>query len=119
MIKKILLTLAIILLPIVGSAQAIPTSKFDFDQIAPTLAEAQAYTPKYYPDGATTGIASTITCTGATSPYTCSIPVPAFTPGAHTVQLTVSNAAGESPKSAIFNFTFVVIPSAPANLRIR
>lgn len=95
-------------------------STLAWDQAAANLAEAQAYSFKYYPAGAATGIAlSGVTCSGAAAPFTCSVSYPAFTPGAHTLQLTAGNAAGESPKSAAFSFTFVVIPSAPANIRIQ
>lgn len=100
-------------------AQATSANRLGWDQAAPTLAEANAYTYRQYPDGATTGTVLTgVVCTGTTSPFLCGVPFPAFTPGAHSIQLTAANAAGESLKSLPFNFTFVVIPSVPANLRI-
>lgn len=117
--KRLLIIIGIVLLPILASAQATGTSKLAFDQAAANLAEANSLTYKYYPDGAATGVTTTVTCTGSTSPFVCETPFPAFTPGSHTIQVTASNAAGESLKSAVFNFTFVVIPSAPVNLRIR
>jgi hypothetical protein len=101
-------------------AQAIPTSKLVWDQPAPDLATAQAYSYKYYPDGAATGIviAPPITCALSGPVITCQTAFPAFTPGAHSLTLTATNAAGEGPKSAPLNFTFVVIPAAPVNPRI-
>lgn len=100
--------------------QAAPGKKLAWDQAASSLAEAQAYTYKYYADGATTGVAlSGVTCTGTASPYVCEVAYPAFTPGAHALTLTSSNPAGESGPSASFAFSFVVIPASPANLRIK
>lgn len=93
--------------------------RFTFDQAAPTLADAQAYTYRYYPDNATVGIAFTgVTCSGTTSPFVCSVLIPAFTPGNHSITLTAANIAGESAKSSPFAFVFVVTPSVPVNIRI-
>lgn len=101
--------------PPIGTA----TQRFAWDQEAPTLADAQAYTYKYYPDSSTTGIAFTgVTCSGTASPFTCSAPIPAFTPGNHTITITASNVAGESAKSNPFAFNFVVTPGVPNNIRI-
>lgn len=97
-----------------------PTSLLAWDQVAPDLASAQGYRYTYYPDGAATGtVLAAVTCTGAASPFACTVAFPAFTPGPHTLQLTARNIAGESPQSAALAFTFVVIPTAPQNLRIQ
>lgn len=99
---------------------AIPGQKFEWGQPAPTLADASGYTYKYYPDGATTGVTFTgVTCAGSAAPFTCEVLIPAFTPGNHSITITASNVAGESPKSAPFAFTFVVTPAAPVSIRIK
>lgn len=110
----------------VASAQVPVTTanKIGWDQVAPTLAEAQGYTYKYYPDASTTGVALTsVVCSSITSPtgaiIQCEAPFPAFTPGSHVMALTASNTAGESAKSVPISFAFVIIPSAPINLRIK
>jgi hypothetical protein len=54
-----------------------------------------------------------------TSGFSCSITFPAFTPGAHALSLTASNAAGESAKSAPISFTMVLVPTVPGALRIQ
>lgn len=101
-------------------AQATPTSKWAWTQDAPTLADAQAYTYRYYADGATTGVALTgVTCTGTVSPFACEANIPAFTPGNHVATLTAGNIAGESAKSSPLNFVFVVTPASPSNFRIK
>ena len=101
------------------AAQAVPTSHLTWDQAAPDLATAQAYVYAYYPDGAVTSTPlANVVCSGAASPFTCTVGFPAFTPGSHSLQATATNAAGESLKSTPFPFIFVVLPVAPANLRI-
>ena len=95
------------------------TARIGWDQTGvASAAEAQALTYRYYPDGATVGIALTgVTCSG-TAPVSCTAPFPAFTPGSHTLTLTAANQAGESAQSAPFAFVFVVVPAVPANLRL-
>lgn len=119
--KRVLLAIVFVCVASVASAQTgSANNKLAWDQPAASIAEAQSLTYKLYADGAATASTlPTATCTGATAPYACSVPFPAFTPGSHTVQLSASNAAGESPKSAAFGFTFVVIPASPANIRVQ
>lgn len=118
-----LVSALIVLIVLTASAFAqtgVPGQKFAWDQPAATLAEAQGYTYKYYPDSATTGVTFTaVTCTGTATPFTCEVLIPAFTPGNHSITLTASNVAGESAKSAPFAFTFVVVPGVPGNIRIK
>lgn len=94
-----------------------PGSHLAWDQIAPDLATAQGYTYLLTADAGTATVVAG-TCTGALSPFVCTTPIPAFTPGPHTVVLTAGNVAGASLPSAPFAFTFVVIPSTPTGLRI-
>lgn len=120
---KKFLVLLFILCAVTVNAQtpAGATSKIGWEQSAVSLAEAQALTYKYYADTATTGVAlAGVTCTGTASPFQCEVAFPAFTPGQHTLVLTASNLGGESPKSSPpLSFTFVLIPSSPANIRIK
>ena len=116
---RFLLTILCMLLASVVSAQpATPTSKLLWDQPnVASAAKAQAYTFRYYADGSATGtILTGVVCTG-TATVTCSAAYPAFTPGPHSLTLSAANAAGEGPKSAPFTFTFVIVPSAPVNIR--
>jgi len=119
--KKMILVLFLLLIPVGLSAQATPISKLAWDMNAPTLADANGYTYKYYPDNATTGIALTaVTCTGTASPFQCEVSYPAFTPGSHTLFLTATNIAGESPKqTSPFAFVFVVTPGTPFNIHTK
>jgi hypothetical protein len=121
MIKRILVTLVIVVSCIsqINAQNATPLSSLVFDQIAPDLNTANSYIYKYYPDESTTGMNLTVNCTGTASPFTCTSPMPAFTPGMHSLTITAANVAGESPKSSPINFTFVIIPSSPTNLRIQ
>jgi hypothetical protein len=116
-----LLLITSLILPITAQQPPVGTSgqRFGWDQTAPTLADAQGYTYKYYPDGSATGVTFTdVTCTGTVSPFQCSVLIPAFTPGNHTIEMTATNIAGESAKSAPFAFSFVVTPGSPVNIRI-
>lgn len=120
--KKLLLTLALVLASTAAYAQApvaTGASKFAWDQPAPDVATAQAYTYKYYADNAATGVVLTpIACTTVSTVFTCTVPIPAFTPGVHSVTVTAANAAGESAKSASLSFQMIVQPLAPLNLRL-
>lgn len=117
--KKIL-TVIILLIPIIVSAQATSSSKLVWNEDGSDLATVQAYVYKYYPDNSATGITFTsVVCSGATTPFSCVAGFPAFTPGTHTLTMSASNAAGESTKSVPFPFTMVVIPAAPTNIRIQ
>jgi hypothetical protein len=98
---------------------ATPANNFAFDQGGLDLATVSAFTYRLYVDGAVTGSPIAAICTGTASPFVCSTPVGAFTPGIHTVTLTAANAAGESVHSAPLTFTMVIVPSAPSNLRIQ
>ena len=111
----------LLLIPVTANAQAVATDKLAWDQPAPDLATAQAYTYKYYPDNAATGVTLTgVTCTSSGTPaiISCRTTFPAFTPGSHTLTITAANVAGESAKSAVFTFTFVVVPGVPNTIRI-
>lgn len=97
--------------------------KLTWDQKASDLATAQAAVYKHYDDASATGVVLTpVTCSEQTpvlaGNYTCNTPFPAFTPGTiHGIVLTAGNVAGESLKSTPFTFQFVVVPSAPTNVR--
>lgn len=120
--KYVLIALWVLglMIPVAAQDKAVSTSKLAWDQPAPDLSAAQGYTYRYYPDGAPTGVALTsVACTNIASIFTCSVGFPAFTPGLHTLTLTASNIAGESAQSAIFTFTFVVVPGAPHTIHIQ
>lgn len=117
---KRMLIAVFLLVPALAFGQAAATKKLAWDQAASNLAEAQAYAYKYYADGSASGVAlSGVTCSGAASPFVCEVAFPAFTPGPHTIAVTASNVAGESVASPVFSFTFSVVPTPPANVRIK
>ena len=119
-LRLVLVALAIGLVPSLVSAQPPVTggNTLVWDQPNTTAAAAAAMTYRYYPDGSATGIGlSGVTCAGTTT-VTCQAAFPAFTPGPHSLTIAATNTAGEGPKSAAFSFSFVVLPSAPVNVRI-
>lgn len=116
-----LLTIVLLLVPAALAAQnAIPTSKFAWNQDGPDLVTVSAYTYKYYADGATTGVTfpTSVICSGTVTPFACIVTIPLFTQGNHSVVLTASSAGGESPKSAPLAFTFISVPPTPTLLRL-
>jgi beta-xylosidase len=121
--KKILLTLALVIFAtsVYAQTSAGTKSKIAWDQDAPSLAEASGYTYLYYADSSIVGVAFTnVTCIGTITPFQCSTPFPAFTPGSHTLVFTANNLSGESPRSTpILNFTFVILPPGPKNVTIK
>ena len=101
-------------------AQATTASQLVWNQVAVDEGTAANYTYTYDPDGAATGtVLAPVACNTDGVTIACSAPMPAFTPGAHALTLTASNAAGESPHSTPISFTFVVVPDAPTSLRIQ
>jgi len=94
-----------------------PGAWLAWDQPAGALGEAQGYAYDAVLDGGASVTLAGVVCTGGSSPYLCAAPVPVVAVGAHTVAVGARNAAGASPLSAVLNFVFVALPSAPRNLR--
>lgn len=111
-------TTTLLFVGVANAQTAVNTSKIAWTQEAPTLADAQGYTYRYYPDGAPGVALSGVTCSGEGSPFSCQVAFPAFTPGNHALTMTAANLAGESVQSAPLNFVFVVTPATPTGLRI-
>jgi len=101
--------------------QAGPSSALLWTQPAPSLAAVQAYTFRYYADGATTGaVLAGVTCTAVAAVVTCEAPMPStFTQGTHSIQITAGSVAGESGKSVPFTFDYVNAPGTPANVHLK
>ena len=117
--KKILLVMLLMATPATGQQPPIATinDKFQWNQAAQDLNTAQGYGYKWYLDGAATGNQfSGVLCTGTSPTFVCNVQVPPLTQGTHTLRLSASNAAGESPLSDPFAFAFVGKPSSPSNI---
>lgn len=104
-----------------AAAQVTTANKIVLDEPAPSLAVANGYQYKYY-EGVAAGVVLTGTsCTGVSSPFTCTFNFPAFTPGSHSITLTASDTtvtpALESAKSTQLTFVFVIAPAVPQNPR--
>ena len=118
--KRFIAVVAFVFVAALASGQTgTPSNRLAWDQAAATLLDASSMTYRVYEASATTITLPAATCTGTASPFACSVAFPAFTPGSHTIQMTASNAAGESAKSAAFTFTFIVVPGVPTNIRIQ
>jgi hypothetical protein len=113
--KKIIF---VMLFSVVLNAQQPPIvvagNKFQWNQPAQDLNTAQGYGYKWYLDGSATGNQfSGVLCTGVSPSFVCQVPVPPLTQGTHTIRLSATNAAGESPLSDPFAFAFVGVPAKP------
>jgi len=97
---------------------ATPTSLLAWDQPAPDLATAQSASYALAIDQAPPVVHPGVTCAGSASPFLCTLPFPAITPGPHTLTVTTSNTAGSAAASAPLSFTFIAVPSPAMNLRI-
>ena len=89
----------------------------------PDAATAQALTATVYVDGSSAGVVlQGVTCAVSKVPtvFSCQAPVIAFTAGDHTLQLSLSNEAGESAKAPTpaYSFRFQVKPKDPVAPRI-
>lgn len=133
--NKIMMALAIVLsLAGVAQAQTVVVvtagSKLVWDLPAADLGEANALTVMAYLD--TVRIVPVLpgkTCTGTTSPFTCTVPLPSMTDGPHILTITMWKPGNittglpaiEGPHSDPFAFVWssvaVVPPAKPLNLR--
>jgi len=121
MMKRIVLAaLLFVACPLMAAAQdVIPGQSFAWEQAGPDLATVQGYTVRHYDDGAAVGVVfPSITCAINAGTFRCTTPIPAYTPGFHTVYITSANVAGESAPSNTLGFNMVVTPAAPTNFRI-
>lgn len=117
---KIKLLILLLLLGFTSLAQAQtanPGSKLAYDQGASSLAEANSFGVNLYLDSAPAVINVSKTCIGATSPFTCTVNFPPLTAGPHTLQATATLGTYETPKSVVFNFSFIAVPT-PSGIRI-
>ena len=96
-----------------------PNDSFGWGQAAPDLNTSNGYVYKYYLDGATTGsVFAGVKCTGTSSPFSCQVRIPSFSPGQHSVTFTAANATGESVQSLPFAFVYGNPPNSPNNISI-
>lgn len=111
--------------PLSAQSPAVPTSHLAWTQDA-TSAELPELSWAIYLDGARTSLTgSACLPSSVAGKFDCQAPVPAMTPGVHTIELVaIRTIAGtspmilESPKSAPFQVRLVVAPAAPTGLRI-
>jgi hypothetical protein len=113
-----------LLLAGVASAQipAVGTEAITWDQAGDTLAQVQAYVYDAQ-DGTVAPVTlDGVTCSGAASPFVCSVRLPALTTGLHSLTLRASVLVDgqplSSPRSAPLLIVIVAVPVAPQNLRL-
>lgn len=117
--KKLILLL--VLLPFGASAQTVTVvgaKSVAWEQPAPSLAEANSYGAVIYVDVQPKQTLTGKTCSGAASPFTCSAPLPALTPGNHDLAVAVTLGGAESAKSSTLAVNVVVL-ATPQNLTIQ
>lgn len=122
--RRFVFVLILLCLPSFAAAQTpvTPGDRLGWDQPAASVIEAQSYTYLIAIDGGAPTAVTGATCTGTTSPFVCSVPFPAMTPGVdHSVTVaarkTVNNVNLDSPFSAPAVFRLEVVPGTPVNIR--
>lgn len=111
--RKVLIFLAILAIPILASAQAQQTTLFwDYDGVM--LAEVQTFQQSVTVDG--TPVSAAPTCVAAGAKTTCSVPVPQHTSGSRTYRI-------EATKNGVMRSTSSAIdpsqgPAQPGGLRL-
>jgi len=120
--KKLLFVFILLLVPAAAFAQAAPTDRFQWVQVAPTLAVASAYRYEVGLDADPGTTVLTATCVGATSPFTCSASIPAVTPTTHTARVRAVDTSGPTaitgPFSDPLTFTMRATPAKATGLII-
>jgi hypothetical protein len=115
---------AFVLLASIASAQdATGASRFQWDQDGTDLPTVQSYVVNHYSDGAAGLVLNAVVCVVNAATFTCTAPIPAYTPGLHVVNITASVALSgggflESGHSNDVNFNMVATPATPRNFRL-
>ena len=97
--------------------------KIAWDQAAPDLATAQGYSYTVSDSGVALAVESPV-CTNSPTAgvFICKTPVPALTPGAHSLVVKTSTMIDgtliESPPSVPLAVVMVAVPATPQNLRL-
>lgn len=121
--KRVLLTVAMLLtLAAPAVAQSLPTDRFSWTVAAATLTQAQTYRYEAQIDTPALFVLA-VTCTGATSPFSCSAPIPAVTPAQHTaivraVDISIPTQPAVGPWSDPLTFQMRAVPAKPGSLTI-
>lgn len=110
--KHFLLT-AIVLAVMVAPINAQVATKLAWDQPASSLADAQALTYAVTVDGGPR-VTVTATCTGTVSPFLCTTPLPALTPGGRRNIVVYASTGLLESASIPFQLS---VPGVPAGLR--
>lgn len=123
--KKILVLLLLLIPSLIQAQGPVSTAnRFSWDEQAPDLNTANSYTYLYYIDGLPTGVVLTgAKCFASLVPdpltFNCTVNLPPFSPGSHTVQISATLSGVESAKSNAVSFTFAIVPGIPFNFRIK
>jgi len=95
-------------------------SKIGWEQPGQTVVQAIAGVYRMFVDAATTGVViASRTCAVVGIVTTCEAPLPALTPGVHTLSITYTPAGGTAtPKSNVVSVTTIVVLT-PASLGLK
>ena len=106
---------------LIAQTSATSTDRFAWD-VSDGLLAAQRYTYTLEIDGTLRSGPVPVTCASTSAGVTCLTPIPALTPGGHTLRVkatdTVDGVPVDSSFSAPLAFTLRAVPTAPNNVRI-
>jgi len=111
-----------IAMPLSAQSPAVSSDRLGWTQQA-SASELAELTYAVFVDGTRQPLTGAICApASAAGSYDCVAPFPAMTPGTHTIELVAIRTMGttvlESVKSAPLQVQFVIVPVAPANLRV-
>jgi len=123
-VTRTLLTLALVLIPVLASAQTpvVGTERVIWDQPGASLAAVQGYTYHSIDGASAATILPGVTCSGTVSPFLCGARLPALTTGGHslaiTATVTLNGQVLSSAPSVPLSLLIIAVPAVPQNVRI-
>lgn len=119
--KSLFVLVALLLAAPAFAQTATPQNKFQWTEAGQTVPIASGATYNLY-DGSnpTPLVLAAVTCVAGTpaTDAVCTANIPALTLGVHTVTLSQVISGAESGKSAVLNFTFVIVVT-PTNFIVK
>lgn len=119
-----LIVIALALISTAASAQevVIGSERVAFDMDGATLADVDSLVYSIADNGAEPTTLANVVCTGATQPFVCQAPLPALTPGPHSLTFAATRVVNgkvlTSARSVPLSLLMIAVPATPRNPRL-